>query len=50
MREAEMRAIAAWMGEVLANPDDKSTQERVRGRVRELCQQFPAPADQAPND
>jgi glycine hydroxymethyltransferase len=50
MREAEMRAIAAWMGEVLADAEDKSTQERVRGRVRELCQQFPAPPDQAPND
>jgi glycine hydroxymethyltransferase len=46
MREPEMRAIAGWIGEVLAKPDDASTQERVHGQVRELCQQFPAPANQ----
>jgi glycine hydroxymethyltransferase len=45
MREAEMRQIAGWMGEVLAAAADKSVQERVRGKVRELCQQFPAPAN-----
>jgi glycine hydroxymethyltransferase len=45
MREAEMRQIAAWMGEVLANATDAAVQERVRGEVRELCQQFPAPAN-----
>ncbi len=46
MREPEMRAIAGWIGEVLAKPDDKATQEGVRGRVGELCQQFPAPANE----
>jgi glycine hydroxymethyltransferase len=45
MREAEMRQIAGWMGEVLAAPSDTGVQERVRGKVRELCQQFPAPAN-----
>ena len=45
MREPEMRAVAAWIGEVLHSPEDKTVQERVRGRVRELGQQFPAPAD-----
>jgi glycine hydroxymethyltransferase len=45
MREPEMRAIAGWIGEVLAQPEDTSTQERVRGQVHELCQQFPAPAN-----
>jgi glycine hydroxymethyltransferase len=44
MREPEMRAIAGWMGEVLAAPEDRAVQERVRGRVRELGEQFPAPA------
>jgi glycine hydroxymethyltransferase len=43
MKEAEMRRIAAWIGEVLAAPEQASVQERVRGQVRELCQQFPAP-------
>src|SRR5262249_41868063 len=47
MREPEMRTIGRWIGEVLAAPDDAAVQERVRGRVRELCQQFPAPADAA---
>jgi len=45
MLEAEMRQIAGWMGEVLGNPTDAGVQERVRGKVRELCQQFPAPAN-----
>ena len=45
MRETEMRAIAGWIGEVLGKPDDASTQERIRGQVRELCQQFPAPTN-----
>jgi glycine hydroxymethyltransferase len=43
MRETEMRAIAEWIGEVLAAPNDAAVQERVHRRVRDLCQQFPAP-------
>ncbi len=43
MREPEMRRIAAWMGAVLAAPTDASLATGVRGEVRELCQQFPAP-------
>ncbi len=46
MHEAEMRVIAGWIGEVLANPQDPAIQERVRGQVRELCQQFPAPGNE----
>ena len=45
MRENEMRLIAAWIGEVLADPANATVQQRVRGQVRELCQQFPAPAN-----
>jgi glycine hydroxymethyltransferase len=45
MREPEMRTIAGWIGAVLANPGDTAVQERVRGQVRELGQQFPAPAN-----
>jgi glycine hydroxymethyltransferase len=45
MREPEMRTIGGWIGAVLANPDDAAVQGRVRGQVREMCQQFPAPAD-----
>ena len=45
MREPEMRSIAAWIGEVLKSPEDKTNQDRVRGEVRDLCRQFPAPAN-----
>src|SRR5262249_53900732 len=47
MREDEMRQIAGWIGEVLSCPADAAVHERVRGRVRELGQQFPAPANPA---
>jgi glycine hydroxymethyltransferase len=43
MTETEMRAVGGWIGEVLANPGDAAVQQRVRGRVRELGEQFPAP-------
>jgi len=45
MREPEMRTIAGWIGDVLGHADDTRLQECVRAGVRELCQQFPAPAD-----
>jgi glycine hydroxymethyltransferase len=45
MKEDEMRRIARWIADVLAAPEDRATIERVRGGVRELCQQFPAPAE-----
>jgi glycine hydroxymethyltransferase len=44
MREPEMRTVAGWIGKVLANPSDAGVQAQVGGQVRELCQQFPAPA------
>jgi glycine hydroxymethyltransferase len=43
MREPEMRTIAGWIGRILKAPGDASAQAKVRGQVRELCQQFPAP-------
>jgi glycine hydroxymethyltransferase len=46
MKEPEMRRIAKWITEVLANHTDEATLARVRGGVRELCEQFPAPAEQ----
>jgi glycine hydroxymethyltransferase len=46
MRQAEMRTIAGWIGQVLAAPDDLGLQQRVRGQVRELGQQFPAPTNE----
>jgi glycine hydroxymethyltransferase len=46
MREPEMRTIAGWIGDVLAAPQDKKVQDRVRGLVRELGKQFPAPTNE----
>jgi glycine hydroxymethyltransferase len=45
MKEAEMRQIGKWISAVLAAAEDKRVQERIRGEVRALCQQFPAPAN-----
>jgi glycine hydroxymethyltransferase len=46
MREAEMRTIAGWIGEVLSHPDDATIQSRVCGQVLALGKQFPAPANE----
>lgn len=43
MNEPEMRTIAGWIGQVLASPEDAAIQQKVRGQVRELGKQFPAP-------
>ena len=45
MREAEMAQVADWIVKVLAAPEDAAVSDRVRGAVRELCRQFPAPAE-----
>ncbi|HVS03962.1 MAG TPA: serine hydroxymethyltransferase [Thermoanaerobaculia bacterium] len=41
MGETEMDAIGDLIGEVLAAPHDRGIQQRVAGRVRELCAAFP---------
>ena len=41
MKEAEMRQIAGWISEVLADPESESVRERVRRSVEELCDRFP---------
>ncbi len=43
MKEEEMRQIAAWMDEVVANVEDEDVLERVKQEVRDLCARFPAP-------
>jgi glycine hydroxymethyltransferase len=45
MKEAEMKQIARWITDVLTRPADDDLVSRVRGSVRELCEQFPAPAE-----
>jgi glycine hydroxymethyltransferase len=44
MKEAEMRRIGGWIDDALKAPEDAAVLERVRGEVKELCRQFPAPA------
>jgi glycine hydroxymethyltransferase len=41
MKEDEMRVIADWISEVLADPENDSVQANVRARVKELCERFP---------
>jgi glycine hydroxymethyltransferase len=41
MREPEMDRIASWIAEVLTHLGDASVEQRVRGEVVELAQQFP---------
>ena len=41
MREEEMRLIGQLIAEVLQDATDEARQQRVRDKVRELCQQFP---------
>lgn len=40
-REAEMHLIADWIADIVENLDDETVIERVRGQVRELCEQYP---------
>jgi glycine hydroxymethyltransferase len=46
MKEAELRQIAGWIGEVLASPNDAAVRERVREQVLGICKQYPAPTDE----
>lgn len=41
MKEDEMRVIAGWISEVLADHESESVQAGIRDRVKELCERFP---------
>ncbi len=43
MAEDDMRRVAAWMDEIVANVNDEEVVERVGTEVREFCRQYPAP-------
>jgi glycine hydroxymethyltransferase len=45
MKEPEMRQIARWITDVIVRHGDQTLTDRIRGSVRELCQQFPAPGE-----
>ena len=43
MCEPEMRRVAAWILDVLADPENDALLSRTRAEVREFCQSFPVP-------
>jgi glycine hydroxymethyltransferase len=45
LREPEMRQVAAWIVQALANPDDTTTAEKIRLEIAEFARDFPVPAD-----
>jgi len=47
MGESEMRTIGGWIIEALRNPQEEAVIESIRGRVAEMCEAFPVPADAA---
>jgi glycine hydroxymethyltransferase len=44
MREPEMKQIAIWIDFALTHANDRESLDRLRGQIRELCMQYPAPA------
>lgn len=44
MKTDQMLAVGAWMLAALRTPDDEATLKRIRGEIKELCNQFPVPA------
>lgn len=42
-REDQCRQVATWMIEVLRDPENTELKERVRGEIKDLCDQFPIP-------
>jgi glycine hydroxymethyltransferase len=44
----EMRTIGNWIHRALKHHDQEQTLREIRGDVRELCAQFPVPANQMP--
>jgi glycine hydroxymethyltransferase len=45
MQCGEMRTIGGWILEALRGHDQPAVLDRICGNVRELCKQFPVPAD-----
>ncbi len=41
LKENEMRQTGAWIDEALQNIENEAVLARIRGEIRELCQQFP---------
>jgi len=41
MKEAQMKVIAGFFGQVLSSPEDEAVQQKVAAEIKELCKQFP---------
>ncbi len=50
MGEDQMRQVAVWMDQVIANVDDQTAIERIGAELRTLCRGFPAPGILLGND
>jgi glycine hydroxymethyltransferase len=48
LREDEMRKVARWIVEALADPTDEARAGRIAAAVREFLRDFPVPADVVP--
>ncbi|MEM9352519.1 MAG: serine hydroxymethyltransferase [Planctomycetota bacterium] len=46
MGPEEMRRVGCWILEALRAPEEESVLARVKGEIREMCEQFPVPASQ----
>lgn len=46
MKEDEARQIANWINELLSDPENTKTQDRVRSEVKVMCERFPVPGIQ----
>jgi glycine hydroxymethyltransferase len=44
MKTDEMRTIGGWILAALREPEDEAKLNKIRGEIRNLCQQFPVPA------
>jgi glycine hydroxymethyltransferase len=44
MEQEEMQTVGKWILAALKSPQDEALQAKIRGEVKELCQQFPVPA------
>lgn len=44
MKTDQMRAVGAWMLAALRAPGDEAALNRIRGEIKDLCNQFPVPA------
>ena len=45
MGPEEMRQVGGWIAEALRSANDNDTHDRIAADIKELCQQFPVPAD-----